>query len=102
MKKLSICTVNEYFSVEDNGNISRTCPDGFVVRPSSNWRITGAVEYKNVFGRSIVCKRYSLQDILDGKVPFRYKNGKQRCFLTDYDHGAYRVWGNAHDVRVIG
>ena len=102
MKKLFIITstFNELYSVESNGNIGRTCPDGFVVRPSEQWKVTGAVEYRFVFGKQVM-KRYSLQDIFDGKVPFQYKNGKQRCFITDYDHGTNRIWSNTHFVRVI-
>lgn len=94
-----ICSNFDRYSIHDNGNVSRICPDGFKVNPSSNWRIIGAVEYRVVFGREVIHKRYSFEDIKNKRVPWRWKNGKQRCFLMDYDHGARRIWGTSHDVR---
>lgn len=101
MKEIVIYHRGEFMYANDRGHLSRTTSDGFKVNPSPNWRIEGAVEYRKVFGNEVISKRYSLQDILDRKVPFQYKNGKQRCFIRDYDHGACRFWSGSHDVRVI-
>lgn len=65
--------------------------------PSGDWRITCAVEYNN-FGR--VVRRYSLADILEkgNALPWKFKNGKQRLFIRDMDHGTLREWRNNHIV----
>lgn len=101
MKELFICRRGDFYKADERGYLSRTTPDGFTVNPSPHWRIDGAVEYRKVFGNDVVTRRYTLQDILDEKVPFQYKNGKQRCYIRDYDHGTYRVWSGSHDVRVM-
>jgi hypothetical protein len=54
---------------------------------SDNWKLLGAVEYK--FGR--IVRRYSVEDIRDKKVPWHYKNGKQRCFPLQYDYGSHSI-----------
>jgi hypothetical protein len=45
-----------------------------------------------------------LEDIFENRVPWFYKNGKQRCYVLDYDHGYNRVWGSPRllSVSVIG
>lgn len=60
--------------------------------PSDSWKVLGAVEYKTVFGRSVEIRHYTVADIRQGQVPWRFKNGTQRCFLIDLDHGHRRVW----------
>lgn len=101
MKEIVIYHRGELIKADERGYLSRTTGDGFEVKPSPNWRIDGALEFRKVFGNEVISKHYSFQDILDGKVPFQYKNGRQRCFIKDYDHGACRVWTGSHDVRVI-
>lgn len=66
------------------------------------WQITGAVEYSWVFGKYIPIKKYSLKDILEGKVPFFYKNGKQRSYLVDRKHGIDNTWMFPHNVYLKG
>lgn len=97
MKKLIINRRGDFYQADEHGYISRSNWE-----PSAHWRITGAVEYRTVFGNQVICRRYSLADILAGEVPFHYKNGKQRCFITDYDHGSNRIWSGNHNVSVIG
>ena len=101
MKEIVIYHRGEFMHANEHGYLSRTLRDGFTVNPSPNWRIEGAVEFRKVFGNEVIANSYTLQDILDGKVPFQYKNGKQRCFIKDYDHGSVRFWTGSHDVRVI-
>ncbi len=60
--------------------------------PSGHWRLTGAVELGRGFTGGRVLKAYTFDDILNNRVPWFYKNGKQRCFVQDFDHGAHRVW----------
>ncbi len=74
------------------GGISRP---GIFEKPSKSWVVSGAVECNN-FGS--VVKRYSLQDVLENKVNWKYKNGKQRACIVDIDHGTRRVWGGLHEV----
>ncbi len=57
--------------------------------PSGQWLLLGAVEQNN-FGR--ITKHYTVADIRAGRVPWKFKNGKQRCFIKDLDHGTMRVW----------
>ena len=66
---------------------------------SGTWLFEGAVEYK--FGR--ICRRYSADDARAGRVPWFYKNGKQRCFVADRDHGSFRVQMGPRllDVKVV-
>lgn len=61
--------------------------------PSEKWRIVGAHEYNN-FGRCV--RFYTLAEILEnpGVIPWQYKNGKQRTYLADIDHGTRRGWGS--------
>jgi len=56
---------------------------------SSQWRIVGAVE-RNNFGH--VVKRYSLSELRQSSIEWSYKNGKQKVFIIDYDHGSNREW----------
>ncbi len=60
--------------------------------PSGKWQLTGAVELGRGFTSGRGIKAYTLDDILNNRVPWFYKNGKQRCFVQDFDHGAHRVW----------
>lgn len=96
---ISICRNGTYYHVGTDGCISYTHADGFKVQ-SSDWRLVGAVEYKTVFGNTVVVRHYTFKDIVEKKVPWKYKNGKQRCYVKDYDHGSFRVWGNDHSVMV--
>ena len=67
-----------------------------LVAGSDSWRIVGAVERNNL-GR--VVRRYSLEQVLAGDVAWRFKNGKQRAFIRDFDHGTIREWTCKHLVR---
>jgi hypothetical protein len=60
--------------------------------PSDDWKMLGALEYKVVYGRSTIIKRYTMEDVRRGLVPWRYKNRTQRCYVVDMDHGTKRVW----------
>jgi hypothetical protein len=87
---------SEYFKLHPSGYIERT--DGHA-RPSHKWRVVGAVT-RNNFGH--VVRRYSLDEILrdPSAIPWRHKNGTQRTFLCDYDHGTLREWRSpGHRIR---
>lgn len=79
---------NETLHIHSDGCISRPA---LKMSPSGQWKIRGAVE-RNNFG--IAIRRYTLADILDhgDKLPWTFKNGKQRIFMQDFDHGALREW----------
>jgi len=84
---LTIHYGREYWKLYENGGIERPgltkpCPD--------RWRVTGAVRYNN-FGYCV--ERYTLADVLTKRLQWRYKNGKQRIHITDFDHGTFRMWG---------
>ena len=56
---------------------------------SDTWYITGAIRFNN-FGYTV--ERYTVQDLVAlPQSEFQYKNGKQRIFLTDFDHGTHRI-----------
>lgn len=83
----------EYMTLHADGTISRA---NWPV--SGKWRVTGAVE-RNNFGAAV--RRYTLDDILRDPraIAWRCKNGAQRTFLCDLDHGTPREWRSpAHDV----
>lgn len=73
-----------YYVNEETGEIGRR--DSM---PSGQWKLVGAREYNN-FGYCVA--RYSLNDIIEGAVPWRWKNGKARCYIVDWDHGTFREW----------
>ncbi len=81
--------------------------DGLISRPSikmpasGQWKVTGAVEYNN-FGHIVA--RLTLADVKAAcnAIDWQYKNGKQRIFLTDLDHGTHRTWGSpSHCVMSV-
>lgn len=59
--------------------------------PSGKWTLLEAVE----FGRGAlwqnVVRRFTLDDIIHNRVPWFFKNGKQRCFIKQSDHGGISV-----------
>lgn len=76
-----------------NGAIERP---GLVRPNAATWRVLGAVE-RNNFGA--IVRRYTLAEVLSGGVPWKWKNGKQRTFIRDFDHGSTREWRSGHSVR---
>jgi hypothetical protein len=84
------------FIVHDNGQVERPG----LVSPSDSWQITGAVRLNN-FGA--VVQRYSLMEVLQSDLRWRYANGKPRIYLMDIDHGTCRMQGSpsVYDVRRI-
>lgn len=54
--------------------------------PSSRWRIVGAVEMRA--GR--IVKRYSLDDIVKKRVPWRTAGGTMRCHVLNSYRGTVR------------
>ncbi len=94
MEKRTIQYGNEYMTLHNNGNISRPA---IGMGPSGQWKVTGAVE-RNNFGA--VVRRFTLEEILNDPeaIPWKFKNGKQRTFITDFDHGSHREWRVAHQV----
>ncbi len=84
--KFIISYGNETMEADEKGFISRP---SIKMKASGNWQLVGAVEYTN-FGS--LRRTYTLKDIKDGCVPWKYKNGNQRCFARDIDHGSLRVW----------
>ena len=78
----------EYMEMDADGMISRPA---IGMGASGQWRVTGAVE-RNNFGH-VVC-RLSLADVKSAcnSLNWQYKNGKQRIFITDMDHGTPREW----------
>ena len=98
MKEIGyIYTANngEYLSVWEGGFISRQ--EGKV--PSGQWRVLGAIE-RNNFGN--VVRRYSLEELLQGGIQWTPKNGAQKVFLRDNDHGGIREWRGGHFFSVTG
>ena len=84
---------SEFMPVYEGGLISRErgrdVPDSYC-RPSGKWLLRGAVE-RNNFGN--VTRMYSLSDVLAGDISWYHKNGKQKVFLLDLDHGTKRERG---------
>jgi hypothetical protein len=77
-------------TIHDDGYVQRHDVPPPYGRPSGQWRITGAVTLNN-FG--YVTRRYTLAEVLadPSAIPWKFRNGKQRTFLTDIDHGTHRV-----------
>jgi hypothetical protein len=83
--------------VHEDGAIERITDDGFHVHPSDTWYVVSAVE-RNNFGN--VVRRYSLEEVLTDptSIPWKHRNGAQRVYLRDMDHGTLREWCNAHEL----
>ena len=62
--------------------------------PSGQWRMTGVVRTGPgwAYGTGFV----PLADLLAGLATWdwRYKNGRPRWTVRDFDHGTTRIWGN--------
>lgn len=81
---------NEYMGLYADGSIDRPAIN---MPPSGQWKIIGAVTLNNLGG---VVRRYSLADILanPSAIPWQFKNGKQKTFVEDLDHGTRRRWAS--------
>lgn len=88
---MHILKAGEYMTLNTAGQIGR---EGLWC-PSDRWRVLGAVEYNN-FGN--IVKSYTLKDVLAGGIVWKYKNGKQKVFIKDVDHGTTRQWTDSHSV----
>ena len=73
-----------YYELHDNGFISTP-----KVKPSRDWSLSHAVRFNN-FGK--VVEIFSLEQVLTSDIKWHYKNGKQRVYIVDCDHGTYRTW----------
>lgn len=78
---------SETMRLQEDGCITR--PAIGMNEPSGEWRVIGAVE-RNNFGH--VVRRFTLADVLAGGIPWQFKNGQQRTFIQDMDHGTRREW----------
>lgn len=99
MTKWIVYNAGEYMQMNDKGELTR--PSTGMTSPSGQWRITGAVA-RNNFGH--VVQRYTLNQlkVLCNDLHWTFKNGKQRIFLTDFDHGTNREWGSRQQyVRAV-
>lgn len=79
----------ETMYADEEGRIERPG----LVSGSDSWRIVGAVT-RNNFGA--IVREWALAEVLDnpGAIPWRFKNGKQRTHVLDFDHGTIREWCN--------
>jgi hypothetical protein len=81
---------DEIYSVTASGEIARTA---LGMAPSGQWRIVGAVE-RNNFGRVVRSWTWAELAADPAAVPWRFRSGKARVHVRDYDHGTIREWGN--------
>lgn len=79
---------SEYMDLYADGGIGRPA---IHMQPSGEWKVTDAVTLNN-FGH--VTRLYSLKEIVDNPsvIPWKHKNGKQKTFVRDVDHGTRRIW----------
>jgi hypothetical protein len=81
--------------VYEEGDIHYLAP--FRENPSKEWIWKGAW-IKNNFGHNMFF--FTPEGLLDDDIDWQYKNGKQRLFVVDIDHGTTRNWtGNHSFVR---
>lgn len=85
----------ETYAVSETGQISRACLDW---KYSDSWRLVGAVRFNN-FGRVVERARFDGQLL---QLSWMHKNGKQRWFIVDYDHGSERIWTSPTPYRIVG
>ncbi len=78
---------------EKTGNISRPA---IGMKASGDWKVYGAVR-RNNFGH--VVTRVSFPDIVAGAIKdWQHKNGAQKWFVRDIDHGTMREWTCRHSI----
>lgn len=106
MKYRTVLYGSEYMRLYSDGSIARMLDAGGRTRAamqwtrmSDQWRVTGAVSRNNFGG---VTRRYTLAEVINdpASIPWRWKNGAQRTFITDLDHGTHREW-RSPDHRVF-
>ena len=100
MRRRKVFLSDSWAYIHDNGNIERIDPKtGTGIPPSGQWRVTGANRLNNFHQ---IIEHYSLEDILTRQdIPWRFRNGKQQVFITDFDHGTNRQWGFKHYVAEV-
>ncbi len=88
--------------------IMRATSEGYVYRPairmgpSGQWRITGAVE-RNNFGHVVRVYTWDELQAATNTIPWTWKNGAQRTYVRDLDHGTIREWRSPrHSLRKVG
>lgn len=105
MKEIGyIYTANndEYLPVYEGGLITRQkgrdVPEGYC-RPSGQWQLMGAIE-RNNFGHAV--RHYTLAQLMEEPIQWTHKNGAQKVFLLDCDHGTVREWTGGHFFALTG
>jgi hypothetical protein len=93
VKYYFVHTDREHYRVSLNGFITRHCL-GWQCSPQ--WRLRGLVRYNNFGYRVEFVPFPQCMKITD----MRYKNGKAKWRVADYDHGTNREWGEP--LRVVG
>jgi len=78
----------EYWKLHPNGAIERP---GLVAPDPITWRIIGATTYNN-FGNQVAFHTFYNIFRAPNEIPWYFKNGKQRTFIRDLDHGTIREW----------
>lgn len=63
--------------------------------PQETWVLEGAVEIRF----SQVVATYSVEDIRKNKVPWKWRSGRQRCFILHKQNGVVKMW--KRDVEVV-
>ena len=88
---------SDWYILHKNGQIERPG----LVKPSENWKVTGAVRYNN-FG--YIVQRYNLFEVLNNHyLKWKYKNGKQRVYILALDHGTEMRWVNpTYEIVEVG
>jgi hypothetical protein len=88
----------EFYEITENGQI---CKGPNNVQPSEHWKMLGIIR-RNNFGNvveSIGFDRLSKMSPNEiNSIKWKYKNGKSRWTLRDFDHGTMREWGNGRNV----
>ena len=72
-------------------------PDGCIHIPSfkasGQWKLLEVIELDNTRHDK---RHYSLLEVLlaPEKIPWKFKNGTQKSFIIDWDHGTHRRWAS--------
>ena len=76
----------KYYIIDEHSRINRL---DMKFTPSDNWRCVGFREIRPFGNRGTIVS--PAEAIRRGT---RFKNGRGRFVLVDYDHGFYREWGD--------
>ena len=84
---------NKHYVVDEQMNISQAhwaLHEDYGLH-SGKWKLNG---FRKVLSFNHLGTLVSIRDLIDSKLPLRFKNGRGRFIVEDIDHGTKRYWSD--------